>query len=177
MTTHKKLQWIVGLAAGMGMLAMAAGCQNQDKPLTVRGEDFPTDEFPRQAHQFADQQAANGARADATLRPMHFDGGRLNSLGEERLDLMIRNGDDCSPLILYLDLPQEDENIDHCRQSAVAYLRQRGLAEDQIKVESGPNPKYTTRVAPLLAAQQNPSQPQQTSAPTGGAGTSMGGSH
>lgn len=162
MTITRRMNWVAGWIAGAAVLALAGGCQDSGTP--ANNDAFPS---ARQAHrevyQFADQQAANGARQDATLRDYHFDGGKLNSLGEERLDLMLSNGDDCSPLVVYLDLPDQDSSTAARQDAVTAYLKQRGLRDDQIKLESGPNPASTTPAAPLLAQQD--AQQQQPAAP------------
>ncbi|HZL35712.1 MAG TPA: hypothetical protein VFC78_10420 [Tepidisphaeraceae bacterium] len=160
MKNSKKLHWLIELGAAAAVIALAAGCQNP-KSDAARGDDFPAPDMPRSVNAFAMQQAANGARADATLRDYHFDGGKLNSLGEERLDLMVHNGDDCSPLVVYLDVPADEANTESRRQAVTDFLRHSGLSDEQIKLEDGPNPNSTSPVAPLLA-QQN--MPQQSSA-------------
>ena len=66
--------------------AAAAGCQTDKSSMT---DFFPAEEEQRVQH-VAQIQAASGARADATLQPFHFDGGKLNSLGEAKLDLMMK---------------------------------------------------------------------------------------
>src|SRR5665213_82024 len=153
MNTGKKLQWLLGIAAGTAMLVFATGCETAPRDAVIHGEDFVPDDAARSAREFVNMEAANSARADATLRLYHFDNGILNSLGEDRLDMILRNGDANSPLVVYLDLPPEDPDNTR-RQTAVnAYLKDRGLTDEQIQFKAGPNPYVNSPAAPLIAGQ------------------------
>ena len=176
MNIGNKLNWFVGMAAGAAMLAFAAGCQPQPHDAVVHGEDFVPDESARSLHEFIAMEAANSARADATLRLYHFDNGILNSLGEERLDMMLRNGDANSPLVVYLDLPPEDADNTRRQTAVTAYLKDRGLADEQIQFKAGPNPNVNSFAAPLLAGQVGgPSGPSSVSAAAPAAAPAAGG--
>src|SRR4051794_18309148 len=102
---------LAGVAVGMMVLGAAsgiAGC-HQPSPTAdgrVRGDQFRPDGEVRATQRFADAQTAAGARADATLHPYHFDCLDLNSLGQRKLDLMLKDDDACAPIVVYLDLPQ-----------------------------------------------------------------------
>src|SRR3954463_5750908 len=89
-------------------LLVLASCQTENQPgsmdPTLNGF-FPEDSGEVRKHnQIADAMAASGARADATLSKPHFDGGRLNSLGEDKLALMLRDDDRPEPMKVYLNL-------------------------------------------------------------------------
>ncbi|HEX8912020.1 MAG TPA: hypothetical protein VF796_06640 [Humisphaera sp.] len=145
------------------------------------GEVFRPDDEPRTVTRLFDAQSAAGARADATLRAAHFDGGNpsvLNSLGEEKLDLMLGD-DDALPLVVYVDVPKDDASA--ARQRAVeVYLRDRGLAADQVKVVAGANPRTSTPTAPKLkdmqaaAAAPAPSTGNASGGAAGGSGMASG---
>ena len=64
-------------------------------------------------------QNASGAREDATLEPYHFDKGEVNSLGRQKLSLMIDDDDANNPLVVYLNVPGNDE-FKAARQDSVA---------------------------------------------------------
>jgi hypothetical protein len=155
MTTGNKIQWLVRLTAAAALLATASGCSTEktDAAQVVHGEEFVPYDAERPVYQFSTMQAANSARADATLRAYHFDGTALNSLGEERLDLILRNGDTPTPLTVYLDLPADDSRTQRRHNVVTAFLTDRGLSADQIVLKSGPNPDSNSFVAPLLAAE------------------------
>src|SRR5690349_5470096 len=89
-------------------LLTLASCQNQNLDPTLEGF-FPEDTGEtRKTTQFADVMAASGARADATLYKHHFDGAKLNSLGEQKLSLMLKDDDSPAPMTVYLDLTEKD---------------------------------------------------------------------
>jgi hypothetical protein len=145
------------------------------------GDVFRPDDEPRTVQRMFDAHAAAGARADATLHAAHFDGGNpsvLNSLGEEKLDLMLAD-DDALPLVVYVDAPKDDASP--ARQRAVeVYLRDRGLAADQVKVVAGANPRTSSPTAPRLkdmqaaAAAPAPSAGNAGGAAAGGSGMASG---
>jgi len=81
-------------------LLVLASCQNKEyQPDPSNVGFFPEDTGEvRKPVQFTDAMAAAGARADATLGKHHFDGPRLNSLGEEKLALMLKDEHAPAPL-------------------------------------------------------------------------------
>jgi len=118
-----------GLAAG--------GCQeNQSADDQFLPEESPT----RASRQIAEAQAASGARADGNLRPTHFEGATLNSLGRAKLDLMLRDAEAAPPVLVYLDLQANDPLAQGRRGAVEAWLLEVGLKAQQYKVEAGPNP-------------------------------------
>lgn len=132
------------------MLALATGCQPDKNDGLEHGEQFANDAV-HSVHEFTMMESANATRADATLRSYHFDSTELNSLGEERLELMLRNGQTCNPLTIYLDLPTEDADTSARREAVGAFLKDHGLTDEQIKFNPGPNPNWNSPVAPLIA--------------------------
>ncbi len=138
MKTATKKIWVLGsvLAA-----SAVAGCQTSQQKAYVREDDYvPNPQLERQVPKFAEIQAATGARQDAQLVPAHFSGDALNSLGRQKLDLMLRDGDATAETVVYLNLPKaEIDTFDKRRDSVVAYMKDSGLTEAQIKVEHGPN--------------------------------------
>ena len=141
------------------LLAMFActGCQNCDCAGNdpVGGKIFPyRDEDARDVNRTIAVQTSRAAARDATLRPYHFDGPTLNSLGAQKLDLMARAERGDVPLTVYLDIGQEPDQ-DQRRESVLAYLKDRGLRDEQIKIEAGsnPNPDNQTPAAPQMRMQ------------------------
>jgi hypothetical protein len=177
MNTGKKLPWLLGIAAGAAILAFATGCETPPHDAVIHGEDFVPDDASRSAREFVNMEAANSARADATLRLYHFDNGILNSLGEDRLDMILRNGDANNPLVIYLDLPPEDADNTRRQEAVSAYLKDRGLTDQQIQFKAGPNPNVNSFAAPLLAGQAaGPSGPSGASAAPASAAPASSGS-
>ena len=125
---------------------LVAGCHHDTDPPPDRTDPFAGEPAVRQAQQFAVAQAATGAREDGTLRAAHFDGGNLNSLGQQKLALMVRDEDASGPVVVYLDLPA-GAAAPKARQAVVEYLKSQGMAEAQIRVQDGPNPAVTSPAA------------------------------
>ena len=138
----KGSSWILLMT---GVLVMA-GCHHDTEPPPDRTDPFAGEPAVHPAQQFAAAQAATGAREDGTLRAAHFDGGHLNSLGQQKLALMVRDDDAAGPMVVYLDLPSNTA-APKARQSVVEFLKSQGLPEAQIRVEDGPNPAVTSPAA------------------------------
>lgn len=138
MKTAIKNIWVLG---GVLAASAVAGCQNSQQKSYVREDDYvPNPTLERQVPRFAEMQAAVGARQDGQLVPAHFSGDTLNSLGRQKLDLMLRDSDAAPEKTVYLNLPKAQlDSFDKRRDSVVAYLKDSGLTEAQIKVEHGPN--------------------------------------
>lgn len=163
MMTGNKIRWILRLTAGAAMIVVVSGCgheREQQGNVTMHGEQFVPDETARSVHENVTASAANAARIDGTLRDYHFDLADLNSLGTERLDLMLRNGNAYNPLVVYLDLPSEDAMTVKRRATVMAYLKDRGLTDDQIEFRNGANTKVNSPAALLV-----PPPPAPTGAP------------
>lgn len=147
---NRTVRALPALAAAAMAIAMAAGCQKKAEQAT-KEPFFADSDQPRQINRFSEVQAASGARADATLRAAHFDGVALNSLGEDKLDLMLRDDDACTPISIFVDVPEDD--FTKGRTDAVkVFLRDRGLADNQVKVAVGPNKGKTFYAAPSIRA-------------------------
>src|SRR5688500_208604 len=173
------LKLVVG-AAMLATLPSVVGCRKHtpaaSKDLTnIPSEHFAPADEPRHIHRIFDAAAASGARADATLHRAHFDGGKetaLNSLGEQKLDLMMSD-DDALPVAIYLNVAGDDV-FAGCEQSVRVYLRDRGLSEQQIKVVHGRNPGGYQPTAPLIrGARLVESQAATTSQGGTAGGTTM----
>ena len=99
------------------------------------------------AGQFVDAQAAAGARSDGTLSRYHFDGGHLNSLGEEKLSRMLKDDRAAEPMRVYLNVDEHDAASAARRTAVLAYLRDAGLAEGQVDIVYGANPENWSRTS------------------------------
>lgn len=134
-------------AVHLSLVLAMLGCR-RDRG-NAYGEKFPTDDEPRAVDRFVQVQSASAARADATLTAHHFDGrGALNSLGRQKLDLMLRDDDAADPLVVYLDLPNSPASpgaapaADH-GESVRIYLADRGVPGSHVEFRSGPNLSYS----------------------------------
>jgi len=155
MNKQSKIRWIT-VATAAALVAATAGCQSNSSEASgtrYHGEQFQNDDAPRAVRNIAAVQAATGARADATLHPSHFNAVGLNSLGREKIEMMLQDEESTPPLVVYLDVPSADEcKADH--QVVMDYLKGRGLAEAQYKVVDGPNPRELHPAVDAIAGVQ-----------------------
>src|SRR3954469_1495633 len=89
-------------ALTIAALSTITGCRADSTASTEhknRGEDFIAVGDHRAYNQAMLAQAASGARADATLYAYHFDAGNLNSLGQQKLSLMLQDDDAKTPMV------------------------------------------------------------------------------
>src|SRR5262245_14248467 len=139
-----KLTRTVVLGSSLLLVSGLLGCDDKSSMTTFFG---PEDES-RRVFQSMNAQAACGAREDATLYPMHFTDGRLNSLGAAKLARVVPDEAD-TMVRLYLDLP--DNELTAPRKEAVsAYLRACGVDDAHLALGMGPNPNLTAPSAPSL---------------------------
>jgi len=133
---------------GLFMVALFLnwGCSAQHKQDMKEAEQrakSSDDYWPSETHswqQIADAQAAAGAQDDASLSSDCFTGGKLNSLGREKLRLVLQSG---SSSVLYLG--GNDDATNNLRRSAIdAYLKETGAGTDSLVVKSGFNPRTST---------------------------------
>jgi len=169
-----KLTWIATLA----VLAIA-GCHDVKSQMEREKENdaFAPNDDNRSYRKIMIAQEAAGARADGMLYGYHFDGEHLNSLGQRKLSLMVKDNDQAFPITVYMNFPNDDHL--KARQDAVAtYLADAGLHDNQMKFEVGPNPNNTSSAAQNLnrylktedvaTTGANPTSPQAPGYGTGG---------
>jgi hypothetical protein len=170
------------LILAAALLVLAGGCGEQAREsarLRAEHDAFPAEDDARAYRRSALAQEAVGARHDGMLYAYHFDGDRLNSLGEHKLSMMLRANDHDFPVVVYLNFPADEARI-KARQDAVsAYFADAGLAADQLRFEVGPNPNATSSGAQNLARlskteSESPVASNPTSANNPGYGTGGG---
>ncbi len=128
---------LITLALLTGLAGCAANNTAKAKPEIIHGERFTKDDAPTSIGRFAQAQVASGAKADAQLFDRNFHGDKLNSLGEAKLDLILKASPADEPVVIYLDMPHDAMMS---RQAAVvAYLKDAGLTDAKIKLVEGPN--------------------------------------
>ena len=119
--------------------AALAGCKSDDKDARKREEaanksfyeknDTTTNNFFKgeaasdEVNKFAEVQAANGARNDAMLYPHHFSAGHLNSLGRQKVLLMLEDCDACEPLTVHLVNCGEGDLLAQRKAAVELYLK------------------------------------------------------
>jgi hypothetical protein len=130
-----------------------ASCQHRQEQFDPTLENFFTEESgdARSPARFAQAQAASGARADATLSRHHFDGPRLNSLGQEKLSLMLKDDDAAEPMRVFLNLDEREASSGARRDAVVAFAKDAGLTDSQIEIVYGHNPEAWSRSSTHLS--------------------------
>jgi hypothetical protein len=117
------------------------------------GEQFYADGAPRAEGNFVNAEVSAGARGDGTLYPCHFNGADLNSLGQTKLDLMLKEPEASKTLTVYFSF--DDNSMTDARKKAVTdYLKAQGLSDDEIALKDGPNPDSKCSAAENIAALQ-----------------------
>jgi hypothetical protein len=162
-------------------LLLLAGCENAKHNMekNAANDAFLAEDEARSYRKFAIAQEAAGARHDGMLYDYHFDGSRLNSLGERKLSVMLRDNDHAFPVVIYLN--STDEPRAKARREAVAtYMMDCGLESAQVRFEAGPNPNAVSSGAQNLSrlsktesespVASNPTNPGSPGAGTGGGG-------
>jgi hypothetical protein len=159
------------------VLSVLCGCKPAEKPGTTEG--FPQEDDSRSYRRFALAQEAAGARHDGTFYKYHFDGEHLNSLGESKLSLMLKNNDHTWPVIIYMNVP-EDGQMKGRQDAVLAYLMDSGVLDHQVRFEVGINPDASSSAEKNLArlsktesesgVASNPTNPSSSGYGTGGGG-------
>src|SRR4051794_9764012 len=123
------------IGAAVALTGAVAGCAtDKSEP-----KDFiePVDST-RKVNQFITAQTSKGAREDATLHAVHFNGTTLNSLGKEKLALMIPDEPD-GDVVVYLNLPASAASTAARHDDVAAYLKGLGVDEKHVKIQDGMN--------------------------------------
>lgn len=126
---------------------LLTGCAKDDQP--PHSGHFPKAGEERRVTQFANAQAAVGAREDATLYAWHFDGKDLSPLGREKLNY-IADADTLDTLTICLDV--KSDTFGERRKSVEAYMVDKGLAASHLKVTEGINNDTLNPVSDNIAA-------------------------
>jgi hypothetical protein len=152
---------LIGTAAA---IALGAGCAND----TGYSDNFFKNNDHEQVRAVLDRQEINGAKEDATIYAAHFEGSKLNSLGQRKLE-MIADGPVDRDIVVYLDLRADDAATAARRDAVTAYLVGGGFDASHVKIEAGSNPNVTSPAAGNLARYA------KTESENSGGGASAGG--
>ena len=156
--------------AGLVVTALVTGC---NQPPKLHGETFYKDGAPTDAGNFAQAQCAAGAKEDGILYEANFHGTELNSLGQGKLDLIVKGTTPGDAIYIHLNMPHE---MVAARQAAVtAYLKNAGVSDNAMIVAEGNNPNINTPTAYNLNGVykiDNNTPNGQAAADAGGAGLS-----
>jgi len=129
---------------------------------------------------FANAQSAAGAQADASLSSEHFTGGKLNSLGQAKLRMMMEGG--AQPAVVYLGA-LDDATVNVRRAAIDNWLKETGSGTDSLVVKAGFNPRTSTPAMENISrlkrtestGEENGAGPGNASGTAGQTGTSTSG--
>ena len=155
--------FIAGIAAMM--LVLMVGCRSKEaqarrdrereqrwaEKRDKRSDAFPMFDDRPDVGRMMNAQAVVGARADATLRAHHFDGTQLNSLGRNKLALMLHREPADRPQPIYIDLPEADTLSGERRKTVERYLEAAGVDLASVEIKAGPSVTETHPAAPSIA--------------------------
>jgi hypothetical protein len=159
--------------AAAAVLSLVAGCQT-DSPAQVRRDAFVPEDQPRELRTLMITQEAAGARRDATLHAGDFDNDGVNSLGQQKLDLMLAADEPVDPIVIYIDFAEADVPAS-AHHSVIDYLKTRGLPEAQVALKDGPNPGAKAPAADSVTALHAlAGSGASTGAPAGASGAAGG---
>ena len=133
--THRLTKYSLAAAAFLAATA-AAGCRSD---YDQKGFFRPETEV-RRTSTVLEAQAAQGAKHDATLRPMHFTAGELNGLGTQKLDRIAAASVPGETVAVYLDVPTDAAMHDRDRAAVAAHFAAMDLPERTFEVKQGTNP-------------------------------------
>src|SRR5678816_608443 len=86
----------------------------------------------------------DSAKDDAMLFASHFDGNELNTAGQVKLNLMLRNQSSRQPMVVYLNLPANDPMMAARRTAVERHVKDSGMAVASLEVKEGDNPAMLT---------------------------------
>ena len=101
----------------------AANKSFYEKNDTTTNNFFKNEAARDTVEKFTEVQAANGARNDAMLYPYHFSAGHLNSLGRQKVLLMLEDCDACEPLTVHLVNCGEGDVLAQRKAAVELYLK------------------------------------------------------
>lgn len=136
------------LVAATATILLVSGCSSNNKPNTSENAAMSSTPDVARTERLEDVQMNSGARFESTLYIDQFDGAGLSSLGTESLDRILADSHSCNPLVIYMDVP-EDDNAQARREAVGRYLEDKGgLKTEQIEFRSGTNPSVQHLTAP-----------------------------
>lgn len=122
--------------------------------------------------QISQAMRASGARNDSTFNAIHFDGGKLNSLGEAKIDALLADDDTAEPVVFHLNIAEADPFKTNRQDAIVEYCKARGMNESQLQFKLGANPATYSPSAEILTGLKKLEAPAGASSGEG-AGVSM----
>jgi hypothetical protein len=130
-------------------LAIAStGCSKEQK---AKDDPFFPDQRASSVKKFERSQTSKGARNDGMLYAHHFDGDRLNTLGRQKLSLMLADDTGEKTMKVYLVKLGEGATLDARKKAINDYLKDGLRPDEKLELVNGINPDTYHPTAPTLA--------------------------
>ena len=124
------------LLAG-ALVLLSTGCTKEQK--SDNNPFFP-DPAASSVRKYERSQTAKGARSDGMLYAHHFDGDRLNSLGRQKLTLMLADDSGETTMKVYLVDLGDGAMLDARKNAVSAYLKDGLRPDEKLEFVNGMNP-------------------------------------
>ena len=138
---------ITYLLAG-ALVVLSTGCTKEQK--SDNNPFFP-DPAASSVRKYERTHAAKGARSDGMLYAHHFDGDRLNSLGRQKLSLMLADDNGETTMKVYLVSLGDGALLDARKNAINAYLKDGLRPDEKLEFVTGMNPNTTHPAAQTIA--------------------------
>ena len=133
-----------------GALVLAStGCKT-DKNQQQQEAFFP-DQKRSSVNTFKRDQTANGARSDGMLYAGHFDGENLNTLGKNKLGLMLADDTGAKVMKVYLVNVGAGDLLEKRKTAISNYLKDGLRPDEKVEFVTGANPDTYHPAAETLA--------------------------
>ncbi len=149
------------------LVLVSTGCTKQQKN---HNDPFFPDSKRSSVRKFERAQTARGARNDGMLYAHHFDGDRLNSLGKQKLSLMLGDDTGLKVMKVYLVTLGEGTLLDQRKSAVTAYLKDGLRPDEKIEFVAGMNPDTLHPSAETISRMSR----AETSSEDGSGGSSTG---
>jgi hypothetical protein len=136
------------LLAGALVIA-STGCTKEQK--STKDDPFFPDPKASSVNKFERSQTARGARSDGMIYAHHFDGDRLNSLGKQKLTLMLGDDTGEKTMKVYIVKIGEGATLDARKKAITEYLKDGLRPDEKLELVNGMNPDTWHPSAPTLA--------------------------
>ena len=131
------------------LVLLAAGCNHDTKK--DHQDDFFPDWRGSSVKKLNQTQTAAGARSDGMLYARHFDGEHLNSLGKQKLSLMLGDDTAAKPMTVYLVNAGTGDLLEKRKGSITAYLKDGLRPDEKVEFVNGTNPNAVHPAAESMA--------------------------
>ena len=129
------------------LVLASTGCSKNQK----QADSFFPDPSASSVRKFERSQTARGARDDGMLYARHFDGEKLNSLGRQKLGLILADDSGDNTMKIYLVNLGAGDLLERRKGAIAAYLKDALSPSEKVEFINGANPNALHPSAETLA--------------------------